>query len=147
MPSSPWAKGSHRSRHFTNCRSSFSSVSHAIPVPLALTARKVFPPSLCQWASMRRIAFARRERYGVFLISGWTRDVGRRSRARIKNHTFRLRTIYSKLIVSVACIGFETRDEIMFEGVPARATFILSTHVARRALKLQRRSHARISRP
>ena len=73
---------------------------------------------------MRRIAFARRERYGVFLISGWTRDVARRSRARIKNRTFRLRTIYSKLIVSVACIGFETRDEMMFEGVPACATLI-----------------------
>ena len=46
---------------------------------------------------------------------------------------------------------FETRDDIYFEGVPALATLIksrlFSTHVARRALKLQRRSRARITRP
>ena len=46
---------------------------------------------------------------------------------------------------------FETRDDIYFEGVPARATLIkdrlFSPHVARRALKLQRRSRARITRP
>ena len=125
MPSSPWAKGSHRSRHLTNCPSSFSSVSNAIPAQLALTARKVSAPLLCQWASLRRTSFLPIGENG----RPWAPPLPLRAcslvpLARIKNRTFRLRTIYSKLIVSVACIGFETRDEMMFEGVPACATLI-----------------------